>query len=203
MNDLLFGNNNAEIVKRLSKRYFKKNRIRNIAAILAIMLTAFLFTSVTSLAFGVVSSFQYSLQMQKGSKADGTLGYMTEEQFQQLVDSDFVEIAGHRCVVGYASNAQGHSVEINYADDIQQELTFCKPTHGKSPQKSNEIATTELALKALGVKPEIGASVPLEIELRGKIYHYDMVLSGWWEASNDSLSVAIISEQFWKKTRNC
>lgn len=40
MNDLLFGNNNAEIVKRLSKRYFKKNRIRNIAAILAIMLTA-------------------------------------------------------------------------------------------------------------------------------------------------------------------
>ena len=54
MNDLLFGNNNAEIVKRLSQRYFKKNRIRNIAAILAIMLTAFLFTSVTSLAFGVV-----------------------------------------------------------------------------------------------------------------------------------------------------
>lgn len=97
------------------------------------------------------------------------------------------QVAGHRCVVGYASNAQGHSVEINYADDIQQELTFCKPTHGKSPQKSNEIATTELALKALGVKPEIGASVPLEIELRGKIYHYDMVLSGWWEASNDSL----------------
>ena len=201
MNDLLFGNNNAEIVKRLSKRYFKKNRIRNIAAILAIMLTAFLFTSVTSLAFGVVSSFQYSLQMQKGSKADGTLGYMTEEQFQQLVDSDFVEIAGHRCVVGYASNAQGHSVEINYADDIQQELTFCKPTHGKSPQKSNEIATTELALKALGVKPEIGASVPLEIELRGKIYHYDMVLSGWWEASNDSLSVAIISEQFLEENK--
>ena len=201
MNDLLFGNNNAEIVKRLSQRYFKKNRIRNIAAILAIMLTAFLFTSVTSLAFGVVSSFQYSLQMQKGSKADGTLGYMTEEQFQQLVDSDFVEIAGHRRVVGYASNAQGHSVEINYADDIQQELTFCKPTHGKSPQKSNEIATTELALKALGVKPEIGASVPLEIELRGKIYHYDMVLSGWWEASNDSLSVAIISEQFLEENK--
>lgn len=201
MNDLLFGNNNAEIVKRLSQRYFKKNRIRNIAAILAIMLTAFLFTSVTSLVFGVVSSFQYSLQMQKGSKADGTLGYMTEEQFQQLVDSDFVEIAGHRRVVGYASNAQGHSVEINYADDIQQELTFCKPTHGKSPQKSNEIATTELALKALGVKPEIGASVPVEIELRGKIYHYDMVLSGWWEASNDSLSVAIISEQFLKENK--
>ena len=58
-----------------------------------------------------------------------------------------------------------------------------------------------MALKALGVKPEIGASVPLEIELRGKIYHYDMVLSGWWEASNDSLSVAIISEQFLEENK--
>lgn len=58
MNDLLFGNNNAEIVKRLSKRYFKKNRIRNIAAILAIMLTAFLFTSVTSLAW-IVADIRY------------------------------------------------------------------------------------------------------------------------------------------------
>ena len=34
---------------------------------------------------------QLSLQMQKGSKADGTLGYMTEEQYEQLVNSDFVE----------------------------------------------------------------------------------------------------------------
>lgn len=27
---------------------------------------------------------QLSMQMQKGSKADGTFGYMTEEQFEQL-----------------------------------------------------------------------------------------------------------------------
>ena len=52
--------------------------------------------------------------------------------------------------------------------------------HGAAPEKANEIATTDLALKALGVEPEIGAEVPLEFELRGKTYHYDMVLSGWW-----------------------
>ena len=80
----------------------------------------------------------------------------------------------------------------------QQELTFCVPTHGAAPEKANEIATTDLALKALGVEPEIGAEVPLEFELRGKTYHYDMVLSGWWEASNDSVSVATVSEQFIK-----
>ena len=162
-------------------------------------LTAFLFTSITSLAFNMASSIQLSLQMQKGSKADGTLGYMTEKQYEQLVNSDFVDQAGHRRIIGYASNTSSHSIEINYEDSVQQELTFCVPTHGAAPEKANEIATTDLALKALGVEPEIGAEVPLEFELRGKTYHYDMVLSGWWEASNDSVSVATVSEQFIKE----
>lgn len=88
MNDILFGNNNTKTIKRLSKQYFKKNKVRNLAAILAIVLTAFLFTSITSLAFNMVSSMQLSMQMQKGSKGDGTFGYMTEEQFEQLKNSD-------------------------------------------------------------------------------------------------------------------
>ena len=172
MNDILFGNNNSEVITKLSKRYFKKNKVRNLAALLAIILTAFLFTSITSLAFNMASSIQLSLQMQKGSKADGTLGYMTEEQYEQLVNSDFVEQAGHRRIIGYASNTSSHSIEINYADSVQQELTFCVPTHGAAPEKANEIATTDLALKALGVEPKIGAAVPLEFELRGKTYHW-------------------------------
>ena len=29
MNDILFGNNNSEVITKLSKRYFKKNKVRN------------------------------------------------------------------------------------------------------------------------------------------------------------------------------
>ena len=92
MNDILFGNNNTKTIKRLSKQYFKKNKVRNLAAILAIVLTAFLFTSITSLAFNMVSSMQLSMQMQKGSKGDGTFGYMTEEQFEQLKNLSLIHI---------------------------------------------------------------------------------------------------------------
>lgn len=196
MNDILFGNNNMAVIKRLSKRYFKKNKVRNIAAILAIFLTAFLFTSITSLAFSMVSSLQLSMQMQKGSKADGDIRYMTEEQYEQLINSDFVEQAGCRRPLGYATNSPGHSIEIDYADAIQQELTFCVPTHGDAPQAANEISTSDLALEALGVEAEIGAQVPVEFELRGQTYHFDMVLSGWWEAANDTVSLMIVSESF-------
>lgn len=198
MNDILFGNNNTEVIKRLSKRYFKKNRIRNLAAILAIMLTAFLFTSITSLVFSMSSSIQLSMQMQKGSKADGDIRYLTEEQYQELQNSDFIKEAGCRRFVGFASNASGHMVEINYADPVQQELTFCTPTHGKAPKKANEIATTDRALEALGVKAKVGERVPVEFTLRGKSYQYEMVVSGWWEAANDTGSLMIVSEQFLK-----
>ena len=54
MNDILFGNNNSKVITKLSKRYFKKNKVRNLAALLAIILTAFLFTSITSLAFNKI-----------------------------------------------------------------------------------------------------------------------------------------------------
>ena len=198
MNDILFGNNNTEVIKRLSKRYFKKNRVRNLAAILAIMLTAFLFTSITSLVFSMSSSIQLSMQMQKGSKADGDIRYLTEEQYQELQDSDFIKEAGCRRFVGFASNASGHMVEINYADPVQQELTFCTPTHGKAPKEANEIATTDQALEALGVKAKVGERVLVEFTLRGKTYQYEMVVSGWWEAANDTGSLMIVSEQFVK-----
>lgn len=196
MNDILFGNNNMAVIKRLSKRYFKKNRVRNIAAILAIFLTAFLFTSITSLAFSMASSLQLSMQTQKGSKADGDIRYMTENQYEQLVNSDFVEQAGCRRVIGYATNSPGHNIEIDYANAIQQELTFCVPTYGEAPQAANEISTSDLALEALGVEAEIGVQVPVEFELRGQTYHFDMVLSGWWEAANDVSSLMIVSEKF-------
>lgn len=198
MNDILFGNNNTEVIKRLSKRYFKKNRVRNLAAILAIMLTAFLFTSITSLVFSMSSSIQLSMQMQKGSKADGDIRYLTEEQHQELQNSDFIKEVGCRRFIGFASNASGHMVEINYADSVQQELTFCTPTHGKAPKKANEITTTDQALEALGVKAKVGERVPIEFTLRGKTYQYDMVVSGWWEAANDTGSLLIVSEQFLK-----
>ena len=32
MNDILFGNNNSKVITKLSKRYFKKNKVRNLAA---------------------------------------------------------------------------------------------------------------------------------------------------------------------------
>lgn len=196
-----FENDTGAVVKKLAKKGSHKNKTRNMTAILAIALTAFLFTSVTALAFGIQASIVLSLQMEKGTRADGEVGFMTEEQVMKLINSDFVERAGCRQYVGYVANTSGHAIEMNYADEVQQELTFCVPTHGTAPQAANEIATTDLALKALGVEPEVGASVPVEFELRGQTYHFDMIVSGWWKAESSSVSLMIVSRNFMDENR--
>ena len=109
MNDILFGNNNSEVITKLSKRYFKKNKVRNLAALLAIILTAFLFTSITSLAFNMASSIQLSLQMQKRSNAERPLGYMTEAQYAKLVTSACGAHAGADLLCAYPRSCTGES----------------------------------------------------------------------------------------------
>ena len=53
MNDILFGNNNQGVLKRLSGRYFKANKSRNIIAVIAIVLTTPLFATIFTLGFGI------------------------------------------------------------------------------------------------------------------------------------------------------
>ena len=41
MNDILFGNTNRPVIKKLAGRYFKSSKSRNVIAVIAIILTAF------------------------------------------------------------------------------------------------------------------------------------------------------------------
>ena len=42
MNDILFGNNNKAVIKKLANRSFRSNKMRNVIAAIAIALTTFL-----------------------------------------------------------------------------------------------------------------------------------------------------------------
>lgn len=39
MNDILFGNTNRPVIKKLAGRYFKSSKSRNVIAVIAIILT--------------------------------------------------------------------------------------------------------------------------------------------------------------------
>ena len=56
MNDILFGNNNGPILKKLTKRSLKANKRRNFFLVMAIMLTTLLIGSVFSVGMSLVES---------------------------------------------------------------------------------------------------------------------------------------------------
>lgn len=62
MNDILFGNNNKAVIKKLANRSFRSNKMRNVIAAIAIALTTFLFTAVLTLAWVPVGRWNTAWQ---------------------------------------------------------------------------------------------------------------------------------------------
>ncbi len=178
------------LLKTLIRRSFAANGLRNLIAALAIALTAVLFTSVSTLVAGTMESLQLTAQIQKMSRSDGDFRYMTEEQFLALREADLIKEAGLRMPVGFLTNTSRHNIEFDVLDEIQADLTFCTPTHGRSPQEAHEIVMSDKALKDLGAQPETGTKIPLTFIAHGKEYSLSMTVCGWYEALNDQLSVA-------------
>ena len=178
-----------EMLKTLIRRSFAASRERNLISVLAIALTAVMFTSVTTIGMGTSQSMTLTMQMQKGSRSDGDFRNMTEAQFQMLQEADFIESAGLRMPVSFLSNTKRHNIEFDVLDETQAELTFCSPTHGKVPVADNEIVASDLALRDLGAEPEVGEEVTVEFVAHGKEYCLTLVVSGWYEAINDQTSM--------------
>ena len=178
-----------DMLNILTRRSFAASRARNRMAVLAIALTAALFTAVAAIAVGTMESFTLTLQMQKLSRSDGDIRYMTAEQFEALEQADFIRTAGLRMPVAYLRNAVRHNIEFNVQDEIQAELTFCAPTHGRPPAAANEVAASDLALRDLGAEPEIGAEITIVFTAHGREYALPMVVTGWYEALGGQLSV--------------
>ena len=184
------------MLNTLAKRSFAAGRVRNLVAVLAIMLTAILFTTVTTIGMGTMDSMTLTMQMLKGSRSDADLRYMTQEQFEALKDADFVKEAGLRMPVAFLDNTVRHTVELDVMDETEAEMMFCNPSHGNMPEEADEIVASDLAIRELGGEPEIGEKIDIEFTLRGEAYRMEMTVSGWYEAANDQMSTMVAGTSF-------
>lgn len=178
-----------DMLRVLTRRSFRAGKARNLMAVLAIALTAVLFTAITAIVMGALESFTLTMQMQKMSRSDGEIRYMTREQFEELRQSDFAKEVGLRIPVGFLTNGRRHNVEFDVEDEIQAKLTFCMPVYGSVPLRANEVVASDLALRDLGVEPKVGAEVTVAFTAHGREYVLPMVVSGWYEALNGQMSV--------------
>ncbi|ENZ07161.1 ABC transporter permease [Enterocloster clostridioformis] len=198
MNDILFGNNNKAVIKKLANRSFRSNKMRNVIAVIAIALTTFLFTAVLTIGMGANGTLEYSMAKLMGSSADALVQGLSEEQFQQLKRNAMFEKVGCWIPVDIMTNTNRRVAEVDYADQTQLEIRMLTPRTGSAPQKANEVLVSANILKDLNIEEKIGAEIPIELKARqsGQIYHFDMVVSGIYDTPNEKSESVIVSKAF-------
>lgn len=175
---------NRKCIRGLSVKSMKAARSRNLITILAIALTAVLFTSLFTVALSINYSFQQANFRQAGGWSHGMFKYMTQEQFNEIKDDPLIKQYGLRRFVGMPENTpflKSH-VEIGYSDANQAHWMYCDPVEGRLPtEDSNEAATDTRVLELLGVEPVLGNKFTMTFDVDGTEVTETFVLSGWWE----------------------
>ena len=93
---------NRKCIRRLGMRTLLAGRTRNLVAILAIALTAMLFTSLFTIAMSINEGFQQSNFRQAGGFSHGGFKYLTEEQFEELKEDPLIREWGGAAFSGHA-----------------------------------------------------------------------------------------------------
>ena len=179
---------NRKCIRKLSWRFLWASRKRNMIAIIAIALTALLFTSLFTIAMSMNSSYEMYTFRQVGGYCHGTFKEVSEEQIKKISAHPNVKATGKRITIGYMDSGifAKAPAEVSFMDDNCTEWSFATPIVGHQPQGKKEITMDTYALKLLGVAPELGAEIELSFtvgSLSAMPYEKTdrFTLVGWWE----------------------
>ncbi len=190
------------MIRTLTSRSFQKNKGRNLAAVLAITMTAMMFTTLFTLAQSLTKNVTEMYLRQSGTKAHTTARQITDEQIELLAAHPDVRSYGRSIVLGLAENERlgGRQVEIRYASDQYAKDDFSYPETGHMPEQKNEIALDTETLHQLGIPLELGETVTLEWRkdiFSDQVTSSTFTLCGWWERNHSVYaSMAWVSEEF-------
>lgn len=196
----MYENNNKAIVNKLAKRSIRANRMRNLFAIIAIILTTVLFTTVFTIGISMLKSIEYSTMRQVGGSNHGGFKYLTTEEYEILKEHKDIKEYGITIPIAVVENPElvKRQVEINYIDENEAKYRFIQPLiKGNMPKKENEIVLDTITLDMLGLNYELGQNIILDYSIDDKEYSKEFILSGYCEGDIVSMaSSACVSKEF-------
>ncbi|MHC1748572.1 MAG: ABC transporter permease [Cellulosilyticaceae bacterium] len=178
-----FQTGNKNVVKQLSKKSLRANKCRNIVAVIAIILTTILFTSLFTISLGMKSSSEESTFRMAGGYAEGSFKNLTKKQYEKLKTHPLIKESSYSIFVGIAENEEliKHQTEIRYFEPVAAKWMYAEVTEGRMPETADEIALDTTVLKLLGVPCEIGAKVPISYKINDKLVEKELTVTGYWD----------------------
>lgn len=167
---------NKEVIRRLSDKSFRVNKTRNLIAVVAIALTAMLFSALFSVGIGTVYTFQRQTARQSGGDAHGVFKELTQEEYEKLKVHPLIkESMPCRLVADYVRNPEflKRHAEAWYYPKEAYPHCFIDIIEGKAPEAADEILLDETSMELLGLPKEPGQKVTLDLQL----YSYDETIT--------------------------
>ncbi len=182
---------NRKCIRKLSFRTLWASRKRNMIAVIAIVLTTLLFTSLFTIALSINRSYEMYSFRQIGGYPHGSYKQVTDEEITAISSHRNVQAVGERTNIGYIGTGVFAKVpaEVSFMDKNCTQWSFASPIEGHIPRSGKEITMDTNALALLGIEPELGAEVTLTFTVGDQYqYAYDktdtFTLVGWWEYDN-------------------
>lgn len=193
---------NRKVIHRIADKTRKAQKGRNFIAVLAIMLTSLMFTVVFLVGASLVKKGQESTMRQVGGSAHAGYKYLTQEEYETVKKDPEIKEISYRITVGDLANESLKKLptEISYYEDLDAKWAFCYPTYGHMPQKEEELVTSDLVLRRLGIDCKIGEKVPLAVSIGSKTVKKTFILCGYFTGDPIAMAqVALVSREFQEK----
>lgn len=154
---------NQGCIRRLSIKTVLAARKRNTIAVLAIALTALLFTSLFTIVLSINETNQGYQFRSVGTSSHGSFKEVTEDQIAALSAHPKVKATGIRKVIGLCTSGafEKDYGEVSFMEDNTAKWSFAMPAVGRMPKTGREVAMDTKVLAMLGVTPELGAQVEI------------------------------------------
>lgn len=193
----------TSILRTLSRRSFRANRRRNLVAILAIILTTMMFTSLFVLSQSMIENMQQMYIQQAGYSSQLSSSLLTDDEADAIAEHPAVAEASRSTVVGVAENVSGRQVELRAASADYADSALSLPTEGRMPENADEIALDTITLDKLGLAHQIGETVHLSWTSApgsDESNSAEFTLCGIWQGNPAAMaSMAWVSEDFAEK----
>lgn len=199
---------NKDTLRLVTHRFMKMNRKRNIIAIIAIVLTALLFTSLFTGSESLILSKRATDIRQFMESSHAAVQDLTKKQAERtekvLQKQKDVRRFGQGIFLGAGRNKEfNFSAEVRFGNKNMAESFNCLPTSGHLPEKENEIAVSSLVLDSLGLPHKTGQKIMITWEKNGKTHETKtdtFMVCGYWKGDKAIMSQLIwVSEKYAKE----
>lgn len=193
-------------IKKLAQKSLKANKKRNLVLILAIVLTAFLLTSVFSIGISYVASARSRNLRTSGMASDGELTDPTKQQVQTARQLPSIRHAGYLAGCGGIAEYQKLPTDVMFRwVDTTCWQQILKPAKeyvvGHYPRQRTAIMLSKKALDKLKIKqPKIGMKLTFTYNNTLGEKTETFTLSGWYKDYTGK-QLGFVSTPFFKEAK--